>query len=104
MNDVNKNNSAENEAAQTVGESELEAVAGGGLIPCTFTHADSPTHKTVNGVVWAKCNTRCLLCACRWTDICVDRWHKMEHFIDNIWVPSPRSDSGHDAPKLAIRI
>jgi len=101
--------------AQIIGESELEAVSGGeidhtgkGTTDCHFVPDNPPQHNGgKDGHVWVKCassgNWNCMMCTCWKCSQCVNSWHKMEHIMGTIWVPSPSGACNHSNSDKAVR-
>jgi len=79
----NNNEKDVSSGSDELSEDQLETVAGGvgaSVIPCYFE--PKGRSKEVSGATWLECNASCgfykAQCGCRFTEVCVDRWHKLE--------------------------
>jgi len=100
--------------AETVGEEQLEEVAGGNCedkYKCYFEPENPPDHKVEHGLVWVKCKSSCHppfnTCHCHNTIRCFDRWHVVEHatpgLVNGNWTASPRAKFNHGEGRKWIK-
>ena len=100
-----------NQQTDALNENQLEVVTGGifGVDPnCYFEPQVSVESKVENGKVFVKCKSNCIgdmkYCNCHGKDAqCVEKWHVVEHFAGDIWLPSPRGERNHSGARKAIR-
>ena len=105
--------------AETVGEEQLEEVAGGIFgtsdvcyFKQKFAEKDNPialyVHtKEINGKRYAECYSSCLgglnYCSCHGTDRCIDKWHVIEG-SGLEWRLSPAGKYNHSHSSKNIRV
>ena len=104
--DENKNHQGE-----TLNENQLESVTGGNYATdanCYFEPQVPTESRVEHGKIFVKCKSRCQsdlkYCNCHGKAAqCVDKWHIVEHFAGDIWLPSPINLRNHSGARKAIR-
>ena len=105
-----------NPQAETIGEEQLEEVAGGypgkknnRSSDCYFEPENPPRHKIENGEVWVKCKSICglILCNCHGATHCIDKWHIVEHATAGVangnWIAYPKGERNHGEGRKLIK-
>ena len=94
--------------AETIGEEQLEDVAGGiwGTSDLCYFEVqrargcEQLTFKELNGSRYVKCKSDCIgglnRCQCYRTDRCIGKWHLITQ-RDSLYYPSPIGEYNHEA-------
>ena len=98
-----------NPQTETLNEEQLEEVAGGNFQGNCYFEPEIPLdyeHNKYMGVR-VKCKSNCLAktspCKCHGTEDCIHKYHRVEQFSENIWLPSPINERNHSGERKAIK-